>query len=245
MHMKLCLRLALMSLFALAACSGDDDNPAPNDAGTKDRADASAADSGKGKTAGSEGWECKDHDECASGLRCLRADERIEDLKVCARPCKGAGECEDNERCLTLSKDAEDLMCWNTEGEAFGLCGPAYTALCDESKNLGCLRVEDEQGSIAAGVCLSPCELGKEDQCEEGLSCLDILESEDMGLCARATERGEICDEPNGTFCEPGNLCLKDSEWRCYQDCTESRECDDDKECRDLENDPAGAAYCE
>ena len=246
MRTKLGLHLALLSLLAIAACSGDDDQPAPSDAGVKDGADSSAAGSGgEGTGSGKEGLDCDSHADCASGLRCLRADDRVADLKVCARPCEGTDDCKDEERCLTLTLDPADSLCWKTEGEALSLCGPRYTALCDESKNLGCLRVEDENESIAAGVCLSPCELGKQDSCSSGFACLDIIDEDDRGLCAKTIERGAVCDEPKGEFCEPGNLCLRDqSEWRCYQDCSESSSsCDDDKECKQLEEDQG--AYCE
>jgi len=246
MRAKLGLQIALASLLALNACSGDDDEPAPNsDAGAGDAGDSAAAGSGgKGTGSGKEGLECDSNADCGSGLSCLRADERVTDLKVCARPCKAVADCETGERCLTVTKDPADSLCWSIEGQALALCGPGHTALCDESKNLGCLRVEDEDRSIAAGVCLSPCELGKDSSCSAGFACLDIIDEGETGLCAKTSERGEICDEPKGRFCEPGNLCLSDgSEWRCYQDCSESGSCDDDKECKAFMNEEGG--YCE
>jgi|GEM_PF-6460922 len=248
MRSKLGQRLALACLLALAACSGDDDQPAPADAGAKDAGDAPAAGSG-GKGTGSgkdkEGVECESNADCASGLSCLEADGQVTALKVCARSCKSGSDCEDNESCLTLTKDPADSLCWNTAGEAFAPCGPAHTALCDEDKNLGCLRIEDKDLSIAAGVCLSPCKLGEDNACSDGLACLDIIDDDDAGLCTKTIERGELCDEPQGKFCEPGNLCLDDgSEWRCYQDCSgSSSSCDDDKECKELEQ--GDGAYCD
>ena len=247
MYTKLCQRLAFLCWVALAACSGDDDEPAAADAGAhdheRDAGDASASDGGgKGTGSGKEGAECKSHADCASSLSCLKADEKDEDLKVCARSCKEDNECEAGERCLSVTREPSEAMCWNTEEEALSLCGPAHTAFCDETKNLGCLRVEDDNGSIAAGVCLSPCELGKDDACADGFECLDILGGE--GLCVRTVSRGDVCDEPKGEFCQAGNLCLSDrSEWRCYQDCSESSSCDDDKECKALQGDQG--AYCE
>lgn len=249
MRTKLGLRLAFACVLALAACSGDDDEPnTSSDAGV-DAGDGPAAGSGgrgTGSGSGKEGVECKSTSECASGLSCLQADAQVADLKVCARPCQDDDECEDNEQCLSVTGKPSDALCWNTEGEALRPCGPGHTALCDEDKQLGCLRIEDDQKSIASGVCLSPCELGKEDACSDGFTCLDIIdmEEENAGLCAKTVSRGDECDEPKGQFCEPGNLCLGDgSEWRCYQDCSESSSCDDDKMCKELSNDQG--AYCE
>lgn len=242
---KLGLRLALGCLLTLAACSGDDDDKKDNtaDAGTPDGGKGSAAGSGAmGSGSGKEGVECESHADCAKGLSCLRGDEQVEDLKVCARPCDKASECKEGEQCLSLSRKPEDALCWNTESEALKSCGPAFTALCDVDKKLGCLRIED-QGSIAGGVCLTPCKL-KADDCADGFRCLDILNEPDSGLCVHTVERGEVCDEPKGVFCEPGNLCLSDSgSWRCYQDCSESKKCDDDKKCQELKDDQG--AYCE
>ena len=188
--------------------------------------------------------ECESHADCASALSCLKADQLITELKVCARPCREKTDCEQDERCWSVTGEPSDAFCWNTQGEALEPCGPAHTALCDDDKNLGCLRVENDEGSVAGGVCLSPCELGGEDACSDGFACLDILEQDEAGLCAHTVSRGDVCDEPKGEFCEPGNLCLSDgSEWRCYQDCSQSSSCDDDKECKQLSGDQG--AYCE
>jgi hypothetical protein len=235
-----------VSVFALTACGGDDEaQPNAADASVTDAGDASAAGSGaKGTGSGKEGVECTAHADCGSGLSCLKADKLDSDLKVCARPCRNDDGCEDDERCLAITGEPSEGFCWNTVSKALDLCGPAHTALCDEEKKLGCLRVENDEGSVAGGVCLSPCELGKEDACPDGFSCLDIIDEEDTGLCARTIGRGDVCDEPKGEFCEPGNLCLSDSSaWRCYQDCSESNRCDDNKECKELTGDQG--AYCE
>lgn len=244
MRTKLSLQLSLACLLALTACGGDDD-PAATDAGAKDGGDSTAAGSGgKGTGSGKEGVECKAHSECASGLSCLKADQRVADLKVCARPCDDDDGCKDGERCLAITGEPAEAFCWNTEGEPLAACGPGHTALCDEEKNLGCLRVEDDKGSVASGVCLAPCVLGKDDACSAGFACLDIIDQDDAGLCAKTIARGDVCDEPKGEFCEPGNLCLSDgSVWRCYQDCSEASSCDDDKECKELSGDQG--AYCE
>jgi hypothetical protein len=248
MQTKLILRLALGCLLALAACGGDDDDAdkqSAADAGSPD-AGGGAAGSGGGKGTGSgkEGTSCDGHADCASGLSCLRADESNEDIKVCARPCQSASDCESGERCDTETKSSEDLMCWNTEGEPLQPCGPQFTAKCDMNKQLGCLYFDSGDGPATGGVCLQPCALNKDDACPSGFSCLDIINEAEEGLCVRTVERGEQCDEPKGEFCQPGNLCLSDkTSWRCYQDCSESSECDDDKMCRELEMDEG--AYCE
>jgi hypothetical protein len=246
MRTTLCLQLSFACLLALTACGGDDDEPAATpDASVMDGGDSSAAGSGgKGTGSGKEGVECKAHSECASGLSCLKADQLVTDLKVCARPCDNDDGCEGDEVCKTITGEPSEAFCWNIEGEALALCGPGQTAMCDAEKNLGCLRIEDDERSVANGVCLSPCELGKDDACSVGFACLDIIDQDDAGLCAKTVARGEVCDEPKGRFCEPGNLCLDDgSDWRCYQDCSESSSCDDEKECKDLSEDQG--AYCE
>lgn len=249
MHKLLSLRLALGCLLALGACGGDDDDAKQNgaDAGASDAgAGGGAAGSGGGKGTGSgeEGTKCDGHGDCASGLSCLQADAQDEDLKVCARPCGSASDCETGERCETESRKPEDSLCWNTEGEALQPCGPQFTATCDTNKNLGCLYFDDGDGPAIGGVCLQPCTLNKDDACPGGFSCLDIINKPEEGLCVRTVERGETCDEPKGEFCQPGNLCLSDSgSWRCYQDCSDSSECDDDKMCKSLEADEG--AYCE
>lgn len=246
MFTRLGLRLALGGLLVLSACGGDDDDKKDNtaDSGTPDAGKGPAAGGGaKGTGSGKEGVECETHADCMSGLSCLGADERLEDLKVCARPCKMTSDCKDGERCYAETKKPEDAFCWNTESEALKPCGPAFTARCDETKKLGCLRIEDE-GSIAGGVCLEPCELKKTDACSDGFKCLDIIGQDESGLCVHTVGRAEVCDEPKGEFCDPGNLCLSDGEsWRCYQDCSESDKCDDDKMCKALKDDQG--AYCE
>lgn len=252
MFTKLGLRLAsalvLGCLVALSACGGDDDDKKDNtaDAGTPDGGKGPAAGGGaKGTGSGKEGVECEEHADCASGLSCLKADARVADLKVCARPCTKTSECKDGERCWAATGEPEEALCWNTENEALKPCGPGFTALCDETKNLGCLRIEDE-GSIAGGVCLEPCELKKEDACSDGFKCLDIIGQDESGLCVHTVGRSEVCDEPKGEFCDLGNLCLSDGgggPWRCYQDCSETDKCDDDKQCKELQDDQG--AYCE
>jgi hypothetical protein len=189
--------------------------------------------------------ECKADKECGSGLGCLKADAHVEDLKVCARPCQNNSDCDDGERCLSAGGEPAQAFCWNTVSEALKPCGPANTSMCDDSKNLGCLRVESDSGSVAGGVCLEPCKLKEKSSCKDGFSCLDIIDMPDNGLCVHTVKRGETCDEPNGEFCETGNLCLSDAgKWRCYQDCTDSKKCDDDKECKAL-TDGAKGSYCE
>jgi hypothetical protein len=188
--------------------------------------------------------DCESHADCQSGLSCLKADARVEKLKVCARPCMKTSECKDAERCWSATGEPEEAFCWNSEGEALKSCGPAFTSICDETKNLGCLRIEDDKGSVSGGVCLEPCKLKDDNTCSDGFSCLDIIDQEDSGLCVHTVGRGEVCDEPKGEFCEPGNLCLSDGgSWRCYQDCSESKKCDDDKKCKELQGDQG--AYCE
>jgi hypothetical protein len=245
MYTKLSLSLALGCLLALAACSGDDDEDKSKTPDAGADAGGSAAGSGaKGTGTGKEGAECDSHADCGSSLSCLKADERIEDLKVCARPCRLNDDCDDGELCRTPTREPTEAFCWNTETEALKPCGAAFTAICDEAKNLGCLLVEDDDGTVSGGVCLEPCTLGQGDACSDGFACLDLINQEKAGLCAHTVERGKVCDEPKGEFCEPGNLCLSDgSEWRCYQDCSQSNECADDKACKKLQDDQG--AYCE
>jgi hypothetical protein len=231
-------------LLALAACSGDDKKENTADAGATDAGNGSAAGSGaKGTGSGKEGVECDSHDACGSGLSCLKADPRAPDLKVCARPCTKTSSCKEGERCWSATGEPQEAFCWNTEDEALKACGPSFTALCDETKNLGCLRIE-EKGSASGGVCLEPCKLKQDDACKDGFSCLNIIDQDGSGLCVHTVGRGEVCDEPKGVFCEPGNLCLSDTEsWRCYQDCSESKKCDDDKNCKELQGNQG--SYCE
>lgn len=251
MHTKLGLRLCFGVLLALSACGGDDDKSDSNgsaEGGAGGRGGAggsksSAAGSGSGTGSGKEGSECNSDKDCDSDLSCLNADADVADLKVCARHCSKASDCDDGELCKSVDNgNPEQALCWKVVGEALKPCGPAFTSVCDDEKKLGCLRVESESGSVAGGVCLTPCSMKEKDTCESGFSCLDIIDDPDMGLCVKTAKRGETCDEPNGKFCEDSNLCLGDEgDWRCYQDCTDSMKCDDDKECTKL----GDAAYCE
>jgi hypothetical protein len=251
MHTKLGLRLCLGVLLAFSACGGDDEKPSNSDSadsgtGNTGGSRSSAAGSGKGTGSGKEGVECSSDKDCGSGLSCLKADANVEDLKVCARPCQKSSDCNDDEMCSSVADRGapEWAMCWKLADKALDPCGPAFTSMCDDSKNLGCLRVESDDNSIAGGVCLEPCKLSDKDACSEGFSCQDIIDQPDMGLCVKAIKRGDACDEPNGEFCEDGNICLSDGgDWSCYQDCTDSKKCDDDKECKTLKE--SDGAYCE
>ena len=254
MHKKLGVLLSLGVLLAVAACGGDDEKPqSDSDGGTRERdsgTKSSAANGGNGGKGGAdsngEGKECKTDKDCSSDLRCLKGDAHVADLKVCARPCQNNSDCDDAERCWSATGEPAQAFCWNMESEALKPCGPAFTSMCDDSKNLGCLRVEDDNNSVAGGVCLEPCKLKDKNSCDSGFSCLDLIDMPDDGLCVHTAKRDETCDEPNGKFCESGNLCLgdeKDSSWRCYQDCSDSMKCDDDRECKMFDNGNGG--YCE
>jgi hypothetical protein len=247
MHTSFGLRLVFGCLLALAACSGDDDEGSPADAGAPDAGDASAAGSGgEGTGSGNEGSECESNDDCDTDLSCLQADRDQLDLRVCARPCQKHSECEDEEICDSATGEPSQGMCINVATEPLAPCGPAATAVCDPNENLGCLRIAVDD-SRSQGVCLQPCSLSDDKSCPKDFTCLDIRNSgdDDEGLCAHTVARDEVCDEVKGEFCEPGNLCLTDSEgWRCYQDCTESNECDDAKECRELDPGSDQGSYC-
>jgi hypothetical protein len=168
-------------------------------------------------------------------------------IKVCARSCSQDTDCKDMEACTSdVTRQPKDALCWSTTTEAFKPCGPADTSVC--SNGLECLPVLADDGSIG-GFCVQPCALPGSNKmgtpCPEGLSCLDELGLDGVGLCAKRVGRSETCGPEIGAICATEDVCLsdpKDGSSLCYQDCTKTKMCDAGKTCMTLE---ADLAYCE
>ena len=261
---RLGLRLAWVlpaCLFVLAACGGDDDKNSssaagsPASAGGGGKPAAGGGGTGGGSTGsgrGEEGTECSSDTECGSGLKCLpgavlQGSTRSLLIKVCARNCLEASDCMSGETCTSdVTNQPKDALCWSTTTEAFKPCGPAATSKC--VGDLECLPVIMDDGAVG-GYCVQPCELPSANPmarpCGDGLSCLDGLDIEGVGLCAKRVGRSETCGPEIGALCGPEDVCLndpKDGSSLCYQDCTKTKMCETGKTCIQLETD---LSYCE
>jgi len=260
--MGLGLRLAAC-LLLLAACGGDDDKntsgaagAAGGSAGAGGRASAAGSGNSGGSSAnggnGEEGADCSSDTECGSGLKCLpgavlQGQSRSLLIKVCARSCTQDGDCMSGESCTSdVTRQPKDALCWSTTTEAFKPCGPADTSKCAGS--LECLPVITETGSVG-GFCVQPCDLPGSSSglpaCPSELSCLDELDIEGVGLCAKSVGRGQTCGPEIGAICGAQDVCLtdpKDNSSLCYQDCTMTKMCETGKTCMEL--DPE-LSYCE
>jgi hypothetical protein len=252
-HFSLGLGLALsISCFA---CGDDEDGSKPStpDSGTSGSGGSSGTNSntlsGRGAASGNggsggggagtgsgttkEGSQCRNTEECASGLACVVAALSPEvGVQICARPCVDDTECGE-EVCDGYTDRAQDKHCINAEPKAFAVCGVGETSVCADRT---CLYFPDR----LVGVCVDLCSTAGPDEdagtpteiCSAPQSCVpDIVENPAIGVCGEQVERGALCGIEVGKFCPLSDNCVPDnatdpnSESHCREDCSKTGTC--------------------
>lgn len=240
--------LALGSM--LFACSSDDDKK-PSGGGEAGaagsalagRGGSSGSKAGAGGAAANNGTQeeaqlCNTNADCVSGLTCVNFGSLQDDtgrtakINVCARHCTESMPCKADEECHTESGKPEDAACVSAKAEILTECNVVH----DCADNLTCILTSlDQNTGELTGTCVQPCMLAKPD-CPTDLSCVDSLKDGTTGICSKTANRGEKCDV--GLECKMGDLCIDDgTQALCYQDCTMSGMCDDNKTCVPLQGD--------
>jgi hypothetical protein len=201
---------------------------------------------------GEEGQPCRTVADCGLQLRCVSSplvDQNGAAVGICGRACGDVNDCDDMEQCFSYTQLPRDLHCVKAVTDEFGACGPTITSVCGEP--LLCLIPQN--GSV--GSCVKACSLsangetdgGAEDggaaqeggdaaECSAGEMCLDRLlgAPRDVGVCGKVVARGQDCGSSHGLycadaddFCGPEHPDDRNSNLRCFQDCTNHQKCDE------------------
>jgi hypothetical protein len=243
---------AIAALCLVSAGCGDDDGDSSSGAGNggsggsgggsggsgSSRDGGPGAGSGGSSDEGSEGWPCTAQSECIGDLTCVGSPITLNGVSigVCAMACAGDEECTGGGQCITYTNQASDAHCANIVDEEFALCGVADTSLCSE--DMTCLYLP----GLPVGVCVKLCDpgataVGDEDAgaalggCSADQECLPDITTSGEGVCGTVVPRGDTCGIDLGKFCGEGDICApsdpndEESEYRCYQDCSENNTC--------------------
>jgi hypothetical protein len=247
------LSLGLVLSLSCFACGDDDGNkPSTPDSGTSGSGGSSGTNSntlgGRGSLSGSggssggagtgsgttkEGSQCRNTEECASGLACVVAALSPDvGVQICARPCTEHSDCGE-EVCDGYTDRAQDKHCINAEPKPFAVCGVGETSVCADRT---CLYFPDR----LVGVCVDLCSAAGPDEdagtdteiCSAPQSCVpDIVENPAIGVCGEQVERGALCGIEVGKFCPLADNCVPDnatdpnSESHCREDCSKTGTC--------------------
>ena len=239
--MNLTSRVLVVTCALLAGCStsGDKKSSSGQDAGTAGGGDNAGSPAAGGGTK-QEGDSCVNDGDCSDGLSCVISAIGNFGFRHCAISCVNDDACPDDAKCLTSTGSPDDLFCHHLVKEAFQPCGPGATSFCDLP--LDCIFPTEFSGppiGTCFNYCLLPTSTKTTDdpdilkQCPSGQMCAQ-LDDPDLGLCAMAVGRGEMCSLEGGKLCGTGDLCVTEDasgNSSCYQDCSTTDMCADGLPC--------------